>query len=391
MLELKKNLYYVGTQNPALRIFDIIMNTEFGTTYNAYIIKGEKTALIETSHPKFYDVFKASIEEVCPISEIDYVIFNHTEPDHSGVFEKLLEENPNLKAFGTTAAIRFVKAISNKEFDSQVVKPGEKLDLGEGVELEFIPAPNLHWADSMFTYCEALKTVFTCDFLGCHYCEPTITDDFISEPDGYWRAFEYYYTAIMGPFKKFTLDGLAKLEKLDFDMIAPSHGPVLKHSIAQAMAKYKEWAQPTLKENTAAIFYISAYGYTDAMAKALAEGLKDAGVEASVYDIIKTDPAEIAEKIETSAMYMFGSPTINRDAVKPIWDVLSMIDPISNKGKKALLFGSYGWSGEACKNMQARVEGIGLKVPCENQRINFKPTQDDVAKLKEVAKQFAEA
>lgn len=391
MLKLKDNLFYVGTQNPSLRVFDIIMCTEFGTTYNAYIVKGEKTALIETCHNKFYDIFKSNVEEVCPLSEIDYVIFNHTEPDHSGSLEKLLAVNPDIEVFGTTAAIKFLKAISNKDFNGHVIKAGEKLDLGAGIDLEFIPAPNLHWSDSMFTYCSALKTVFTCDFLGSHYCEPTITDDFLSEPDGYWRAFKNYYCAIMGPFKKFVNAGLDKLEELEFDTVCTSHGPVLKHNISEAMAKYRKWSQPTVVPNTAAIFYVSAYGYTEMMANALAQGLKEAGVDAHVYDIIKTSTAEIAEKIETSQMFMFGSSTINKDAVKPVWDVMSMIDPISNAGKKALMFGSYGWSGEACRNLQARAEGIGLKVPVENQRVNFKPSDEDLANLKSVAVEFAKA
>ena len=151
------------------------------------------------------------------------------------------------------------------------VKNGDTLDLGQGLVLEFISAPNLHWPDSIFTYVPARKTVFTCDFLGAHYCEPLITDDEITYPKAYDEAFAYYYAAIFGPFPKFVRDGLAKLEALDFDMVCCSHGPVLKNSIKRAMDKYAEFAAPKDMGRTAAIFYVSAYGYTKAAAERYAK------------------------------------------------------------------------------------------------------------------------
>lgn len=390
MKKLNENLYYVGTQNPSLRTFDIIVPTEYGTTYNSYLVKGEKTALIETTHNKFWDIFKKDVEEIMPLENIDYVIFNHTEPDHSGALEKLLEINPKIKAVGSMAAIKFLKQITNKEFDSITVKDGDKLDLGNGIELSFISAPNLHWADSMFTYCKAMKTVFTCDFLGCHYCEPTITDEFLTVPDGYWRAFEVYYNCIMGPFKKFVTAGIEKLNKLDFDTVCPSHGPILRENISKCMEKYSEWAKPVVIKNTISVFYVSAYGYTEMMAKALAKGAADAGCTVEIFDIAATDLSVISQKLATSSAYMFGSPTINKDAVKPVWDVLSMVDPISNRGKNAFLFGSYGWSGEAVANLKARCEGIGLRVSAEPIKICFKPNDTDISSLYESGKAFAE-
>ncbi len=391
MKQLKDGLYYVGVQNPALRVFDIVMRTEYGTTYNTYLLRGsDKTALIETSHSRFFEAFKANIEEIMPISHIDYVVFNHTEPDHTGTLAKILEINPDITVVGSVAAIRNIGAITNMKFNQMVVKNGDSLDLGGGISLDFISAPNLHWPDSIFSYCKALKTVFTCDFLGAHYCEPTITDELIPYPEKYEDAFHYYYCAIMGPFKKFVLDGLKKLEELDFDMVCCSHGPVLKERISYCMKKYKEWSSVTPEEKTASVFYVSAYGYTAEMASALAKGLASKGVRVETFDIIQHSAAELSEKIELSKAYLFGSPTINRDAVKPVWDVIGMIDPISNKGKKAMVFGSYGWSGEACKNLSERLKGIGIEVWGDIQRINFKPTDADLENLTALGAQFAE-
>lgn len=391
MKKLKDNIYYIGALNPSLRIFDIIMKTEYGTSYNAYLVKGEKTAIIETVHDRFSNTYFENIEELTSYDKIDYVIFNHTEPDHSGSLVKLLAKNPNIKVVGSSAAIKNLTNITNTTFDSMAVKTGDTIDLGNGIVLEFISAPNLHWPDSMFTYVKSHKTVFTCDFLGAHYCEPAITDDDIPYPEAYAGAFRHYYDCIMSPFKKFVLDGLSKLEPLNFDMVCTSHGPVLKKNIAKNMALYKEWSTLPAHEKTANIFYVSAYGYTKKMAETLEDELNKLGIKTKAYDIIYHDYAELAEKFETSDALLFGSPTINRDALKPVWDLLSMLDAVSNRGKPVMFFGSYGWSGEACKLLEERAKGLSLKVFEKSQRVVFKPSEADLENLRAVAKEFAES
>ncbi|MCM1382332.1 MAG: FprA family A-type flavoprotein, partial [Muribaculaceae bacterium] len=361
MLKLKENIYYVGAVNPNLRVFDIIMKTDFGTTYNAYLIRGDKTALVETVHDRYRGVMMDNIREICDPKEIDYVIFNHTEPDHSGSVDEIIGINPEVVIVGSAAAIKNVAGVTNGEFKSMAVKNGDTLDLGQGLVLEFISAPNLHWPDSIFSYLPARKTVFTCDFLGSHYCEPLITDDVITYPQEYAEALAYYYAAIFGPFPKFVRDGLAKLEKLDFDMACCSHGPVLKNTAKDVMAKYAEWSAPKDISKTATVLYVSAYGYTEAFAERYAAKLNSLGISAKCYNIIKHDPAEISAAVANSAGLVFGSPTINRDALKPVWDVLSGVSAITDRGKPYAVFGSYGWSGEACGPLESRCEGLGLK------------------------------
>ncbi len=389
MKQLKDNIFYIGSINPNLRVFDIIMKTDYGTSYNAYLIKGEKVALVETVHDKFGKKYLDEVSELTDVSKIDYVIFNHTEPDHSGSLVKLLELNPDIKVVGTTAAIKNLGAITNTAFESMPVKTGDTLDLGNGMVLEFILSPNLHWPDTMFTYLKSAKTVFTCDFLGAHYCEPSVTDEEIADPDLYWGSFKGYYTAIMGPFKKFVLDGLDKLSALDFDMVCTSHGPVLKNNIKKCMELYREWSKPEEKEKTATIFYVSAYGYTREMAHILEKALNEKGIKTNSYDIICHDYAELASKIEHSSALLFGSPTINRDALKPVWDLMSMIDAISNRGKPTLIFGSYGWSGEACKLLSERATGLSLKVFEKMPKVNFKPSEKDREELLQIAEEFS--
>lgn len=391
MLKLKDNIYYVGAINPNLRVFDIIMKTDYGTTYNAYLIKGEKTALVETVHDRYRSVMMNSIRQICDPSEIDYVVFNHTEPDHSGSVDEIIKHNSEVTIVGSAAAIKNITNVTNGEFKSMTVKSGDTLDLGDGIVLEFISAPNLHWPDSIFTYVPARKTVFTCDFLGAHYCEPLLTDDEITYPAEYDEAFAYYYAAIFGPFPKFVRDGLDKLNKLDIEMVCCSHGPVLKKGIKRAMEKYAEFAAPKEQTRSAAIFYVSAYGYTERAAVRCAEKLNALGVEAKCYNVIKHDMSEISAVIANAGGLVFASPTINRDALKPIWDVLSIVDAITNRGKPFAVFGSYGWSGEACGMLEARAEGLGLKKVCGAYKWLLKPTDSDLEQIDKLADEFAAA
>lgn len=390
-MKLKDNIYYVGAINPNLRVFDIIMQTDYGTTYNAYLIKGDKTALVETVHDRYGEIMMNNIRGICDPSEIDYVIFNHTEPDHSGSVKDIISLNPNVTIVGSAAAVKNIAGVTNGEFKSMTVKNGDTLDLGQGLVLEFISAPNLHWPDSIFSYLPARKTVFTCDFLGAHYCEPMLTDDVITYPNEYADAFAYYYAAIFGPFPKFVRDGIAKLENLDFDMVCCSHGPVLKNGIKNAMEKYKEWSAPKNLGRTASVFYVSAYGYTEAAAEKYAEKLNELGVKTKCYNVIKHDMSEISAAIANSAGLIFGSPTINRDALKPVWDVLSVVSSITDRGKPYAVFGSYGWSGEACAMLESRCDGLGLKKAHDAYKWVLKPSDADLEQIGKLAEEFAKS
>ena len=230
MIELKNDIFYVGVKDPTLRVFDIIMETEYGTTYNAYLVRGEKTALIETAHEKLTDSYIENIEEIMPVSEIDYLICNHTEPDHSGSVKKILELNPDIEVIGSIAAIKNLKEITNMTFKETVAKEGAQLDLGAGKVLTFYMVPNLHWPDTMVTYIERDKVLFSCDIFGAHYCEEAVTDEELIHYDRYTSAMKFYYDCIVSPFKPFVLRALDKLSGLDSDMVCSSHALYLKNT-----------------------------------------------------------------------------------------------------------------------------------------------------------------
>ncbi len=195
--ELTKDLFWVGNLDPGLRIFDIIMYTEFGTSYNSYVLRGsEKTALFETSKAKCFDEYIEKVKEITPIEKIDYLIMDHTEPDHAGSIEKLLDLNPKIKIVGSAMAGNFLKEICNKDFLFVAVKDGDKISLGDKT-LQFISAPNLHWPDTIYTYIEEEKALITCDSFGAHYSCEGITNDKVESREDYLKAPRYYCDMIM--------------------------------------------------------------------------------------------------------------------------------------------------------------------------------------------------
>lgn len=391
-LELKKDIFYVGVQNPNLRVFDIIMKTEYGTSYNSYIVKGsEKTALIETAHARFFEQYLDNITDITEVKDIDYIVLNHTEPDHTGSLARLLEMNPDITVVASMAGDKYARGIANREFKSLVVRDGDTLDLG-GKTLRFINAPFLHWPDSMFTYIPEDKLLFSCDMFGCHFCEPKVIDKYVAYKEKYDDALLYYYTAIFGPFKPYVLAGMDKLAGLDIDMIAPSHGPVLTGFIGEVMQKYRDWSTPTVHSTKRIlIVYVSAYGCTRQMAQTIKNTLEANGkYDIELLDAIEHDIGYIKGQIDAADALFIGSPTINRDALKPIWDVLSVIDALVNKGKPVGVFGSYGWSGEAVGMIVDRLRGLKLNVIGDGIRCVFVPSPDELAAVEAYTKEAIE-
>ena len=394
-IKIKDGIYSVGVLNPNMRIFDVIMRTEFGTSYNAYLITGEKNILIDTVHPQFFDEYLENIRSVVDPAKIDYIIMNHNEPDHSGSLAKLLEIAPQIKVFASAAGKIYLGPITNRaNLNVTAVKDGEIMDIGGGKTLKFINAPFLHWPDSIFTWMPSEKIVFTCDFLGCHYCEPRMFDNIVSYPKCFDSAFKVYFDAIFGPFKPYVQKGLAKLNELDAEYVCTSHGPILTKDgfLKTAKARYDQWSRPAAHAvKQVPIFYCSAYGNTGKLAEKIAEGirsvLKDAKVD--VYDINECDISELKAKMNDSDAFLLGSPTINKDAVPPVWAMACGIDAINCKGKPVSAFGSYGWSGEAVPGLVERLKALKMNVFEEGFRCRFVPSEAELTGAFEFGARFA--
>lgn len=380
-LELKKDFYWTGILDKDLKVFDIIMETEFGTSYNSYILKtADKIVLFETAKEKFFDEYLEELKQITDIRDIDTIVVNHTEPDHAGSVGRLLDLNPEIKIVGTACAINFLKEIINRDFNSQVVKENDEIKVGDKT-LRFMPLPNLHWPDTMYTYIVEDKTLVTCDSFGAHYAFDDILLSKLTDHEGYERALKYYFDNILGPFKPFMVKALNRIKDLDVDMICTGHGPVIDCRIDELSAQYYEWSKPLIANarKTVVMPYVSAYGYTKQVAEAIAQGLKSAGdLDVKMYDMVEADSNEVLMEIEKADGLLFGSPTILQDALKPIWDLTTSIHAPTHGGKLASAFGSYAWSGEAVGNLVERLKQLKMKV-VEGYRVKLRPSEKELA------------
>jgi flavorubredoxin len=370
-MRLLPDLVWVGVLDPDLRVFDIVLRTDFGTTYNAYVLKGsEKTVLFETVKAKFMDEFFRDLTETVEVSQIDYLVVNHTEPDHAGSIARLLELNPSLTIVGTGPAITFLKFIVHRVFRSRIVKENDTLSLGNKT-LRFMPLPNLHWPDTMFTYVEEDRVLFTCDAFGCHYSHPGIVRSTLNDEKGYSEALKYYFDMIMGPFKRpFVQNALRRIAGLSIALIATGHGPVLDAGIDEVITRYSEWSGglSPFSKKTVIIPYVSAYGYTRELAQWIAQGLHEAGdIEVRLHDMVETPSAAVLEEIGWADGVLFGTPTMVGEALKPLWDLATSLYPPVHGKKWAGAFGSYGWSGEGVPHLTERLKHTqhesGRRVP----------------------------
>lgn len=387
--EIKNKIFWTGVLDPGLETFDIIMKTPHGSTYNSYFIDDEKKVLIDTVKTNFKDEYLEKLKKLTNIREIDYVIINHTEPDHAGSLKYILEINPDVEIFCTKAASIFLQEQINREFKYHVIKDGEELDIGSR-KLTFITAPFLHWSDTMFVYSRTDKTLFSCDCFGSHYC--AIEHEAVNKTE-YPDAIKHYYRCIMEPFAQHYLNAHEKIKDLTMDAILPSHGPILSEKPQDAIANYFAWSTKemnTRNQSQVAVFYLSAYRNTEIMAEKIWEGLEAAGATVKFIDAEKEDLEAIHYAINTSKGILLGSPTINKTMVKPMWDLLSLIDPMANMGKIAGVFGSYGWSGEGLQMAHSLLKQMAFKLPFEPLGKKFTPSEETLKQCFELGKAFAE-
>lgn len=392
--EIQKDLIWVGALDPNLRIFDIIMHTPYGTTYNSYVIKGsEKTVLFETVKVEFFDEYIERLKEAnIDVEKIDYLVISHTEPDHAGSVEKIVNLSPNITIIASPVAIKYLEKIANRPFKYIEATESTSISLGDKT-LKFMSVPFLHWPDTIYTYVPELKTLITCDSFGAHYSSDKIFDDLVESHEDYMIALKYYFDCIFGPFKPYVLKALNKIENLEITHICPGHGPILRKNIDKVLSLYKEWSTPPKKNEIPKIVvcYVSAYGYTANLAKQISEGISsNKDVELKLYDVIHHDKNEILEEITSADGVLFGTPTINSDMLEPIRDLLNNMNPIVHGRKVAAAFGSYGWSGEGVPNTESRLKELKMKILTPSLKINFKPSVKELKKAYDFGCAFRE-
>jgi len=390
ILKITNDVQWVGVLDADIRTFDIVMETKYGTTYNSYFINAEKKAVVEVVKEKFFPVFEAKLRQLCNPEEIAYIFINHTEPDHSGGLKKLLSIAPNATVVASNSAMMNLKEQLNMPFPHIIAKDGDVTDLGNK-KVTAISAPNLHWPDSIYSYLHEDRVLFSCDSFGAHFCHEAMYNDKVGNYDD---AFQYYFDVILKPFSKFFLKAIEKISHLPIDAICNGHGPLLTSNPMQIVEKTKHLCEEYLKnypeKHRILIAFVSAYGFTKAIAEKLKEGAERVqGITVDFCDIEKMDLGTLGEKIAKANAYLLGSPTINQNMLPQLYNVFALMTPLRDKGKLAAAFGAYGWSGEAKQNLISNIDNLKLNRYCETMFVKFIPSKEEEDKIVKFGVDFA--
>jgi flavorubredoxin/flavin reductase (DIM6/NTAB) family NADH-FMN oxidoreductase RutF len=351
--------------------FDIEFGLQNGTTYNSFLIRGEKIALVDTSHEKFRQLYLDTLKGLINPTEIDYLIISHTEPDHSGLVKDVLQLAPQVTVVGSKVAIQFLEDFVHQPFERLIVKNGDQLDLGKGHVLEFVNAPNLHWPDTIFSYDAGTQVMFTCDAFGLHYCSDSTFDEDLSaiEPD-----YRFYYECLMAPNARSVLSALKRMDQLgEVTMIANGHGPLLRHNVEELVGRYRKWSQAQAKaETSVVVFYVSDYGYSDRLSQAVARGITKTGVGVEMIDLKSADPQEVQELVgRAGGIAIAMPPASSKVAAAAIGTVLAAVKPKQTIG----IVESYGGDDEPIDPLLSRFRELGLKEAFPAIRIKEIPSE----------------
>lgn len=392
VIKVSDRVFWTGVLDHDLVTFDIVMETRFGTTYNSYFIDAGKKAVIDTVKENFWPEYREKLNSLTDLSEIEWIICNHTEPDHSGSLKHLLELAPDATVAGSGQAIAYLGEMIGKPFKSLKVKDGDVIDLGNS-KIQIIGAPNLHWPDTIYSYLEDEAILFSCDSFGAHFADQKMWDDLVGD---YSEAFDYYFDVILKPYSKFLLKACEKVSTLPVGMICPGHGPILrsgwKEKFDRSVALASKYMDVTSKANRVMVAYVSAYGYTREMAMHIKEGLERSGeIRVDLVDIENILVGDLEEHVVRADGILVGSPTINQNTLLPVYKLFSVINPIRDKGKPAAAFGSYGWSGEAVGLIESHLRNLKLNIVAEGITARFLPNHEETESLVRFGEAFGRA
>lgn len=366
-------------------------STHKGSSYNSYLIKDEKTVLMDTVWSPFSKEFIANLKNEIDINEIDYIIMNHSESDHSGALTDLMKEIPNTPIYCTKSGAKIIKGHYHMDWNFVEVKTGDTLDLGKN-KLTFIEAKMLHWPDTMFTYMSGENILFSNDGFGQHYASEFMYNDKVDQSELFQEAIKYYAN-ILTPFSKFVVRKIEEILSfnLPVDMICPSHGIIWRDNPLQIVNKYMEWAK-SYQENQVTIIYDTMWNSTRRMAETIAEGIKNSNEEITVkiFNSSKSDKNDIITEVFKSKMVLVGSSTINKGILSSTAAILEMIKGLEFKGKRAAAFGSYGWSGESSKIITEDLSKAGFEIINEGLRELWNPDEDGLTRCRNFGKIIGE-
>jgi len=389
-IEINKDIFWVGTIDWNVRTFHgHTYTTKRGTTYNAYLILDEKIALVDTVYGPFASKMFEKIEEIISPQKIDYIIANHVEIDHSGALPEIMKLCPQAKVIGTAKCKEGLYKHYYGNWDFQIVKTGDKLKLGKRT-LNFIEAPMIHWPDSMFTYCPEEQLLLPNDAFGQHYATSERFDDEV-DPCALIDEAAKYYGNILWPLSPLILKKIEEVQKMNIPimMIAPSHGIIWRRDPLKIVNAYVSWAKNETKRKVVVV-YETMWGATEKMARRIAEGIIDAGVEVKLFDITQSDRTEVIKEMLDAKGFVIGSSTHDNDMLPTIAGFLAFLRGRGPKDRIAAAFGSYGWAGGAVKKIEERLKEADINLAQPGLSFRYVPDESEMNQCYEYGQNFAQ-
>jgi len=383
---LSDRVFWVGYVDWNVRDFHGY-ETARGATYNAYLVRGEKTALIDAVKPPFAEQLLRNVAALTELPSIDYVICNHAEPDHAGTLSEVMAALPNATL---VCAKKCVPALS-RHFDTsdwrfQVVSTGDTISLGDRT-LQFIETPMVHWPESMFTYVPEEKLLFSMDAFGQHYATSMRFDDEVVPGVAMDEAKTYYANIVM-PFGRQVARVLDRVGALDIEMIAPGHGVIWRSHVARIVEAYKDWAACRPKAKVL-VLYDTMWDSTGQMARAVFDGASLPGVEAKLIHIRRSNLTRIAAEVLDAATVAFGSSTLNRGMMPMAGAVLTYLKGLRPEGKAGFAFGSYGWSRGGPEAVNEYLQAMKWEVVRQPLRAQYRPDPEALGECHQTGRLLA--
>jgi anaerobic nitric oxide reductase flavorubredoxin len=392
-VKIKPDVYWVGANDRTTDLFEGLWPiVHEGVSYNSYLINDEKTAVIDLIKSLKTDEFLAQIDEVTDVSKVDYVVMNHLEPDHSGMVRTFRRVAPNATILGSQKMKEMLESFYGITENVKVVEDGETLSLGKRT-IKFFSAPFVHWPETIVTYEEADRILFSCDaFGGYGALRGGIFDDQCTDFYFYEREALRYYVNIVAIFSQMVLNAIKKLKGLPIDIIAPSHGLIWRKDPKRIIDLYKKWAEYSTGDGEAGItlIYGSMYGNTEKMMNAVAHGISCAGVPLEIFDVARTPVSYILPSLWTKRGVMIGAPTYENKLFPLMVHALDIVNRKRIINKKVARFGSFGWSGGAQREFEKIIEPLKWEL-IDSFEFTGSPTKDDLKKGEEFGAKFAEA
>lgn len=391
---VKNNVSWIGKVDWELTTFhgDDYSITN-GSSQNAYLIEEEKTVLIDTVWSPHDKEFMRNLEKAINLDKLDFIVVNHGEVDHSGALPFLMAKRPDLPIYCTANAVKsLVGQFHHPEWNFNVVKTGDSVDIGNGKSLVFVEMRMLHWPDSMATYMTGDNILFSNDAFGQHFAVEELFAD-KADQCTLWEQAIKYYANILNPFSPLVAAKIKEVVALNLpiDIIAPSHGAIWRENPLQIIEAYAKWAD-AYQEDQITVIYDTMWDGTKQLAHQLAADLQKVSPDTTVkvYHIGRTDKNDIMTQVFKSKAIAVGSPTVGQNILSSMSGWMSFLTELKFKKKKAAAFGCYGWSGESPKLLADQLKDAGFDVVEPVARVNWNPTEEDLAQMMDVAKALAE-